>query len=199
MDNIKSFNGYLFEGQREQEKIDQLLDLSASRRLTDEEKDLLRRLSAGEKLPADAEKREDSSGEFLTNKGKKNSADKIEQKLNKAGTLLNARVYSYHNSPERFVLVFLDELDRWFIYRTGNPEKTPLGIFLSKDSPLYIQNFQDKTPEQVWKDCDQKYDYGMILDDELYRIFNELLELGKTPQENRARIIQIRERFLKLL
>lgn len=200
MDNIKNFNGYLFEGQREQKKIDELLDISTSRRLTDEEKDLLRRLSAGEKLPADIEKKKDSeSGEFLTNKGKKHSADKIEQKLNRAGTLLNARIYSYRSSPERFILVYSDEHDRWFIYRTGDPAKTPLGVFLSKEAPLYVQNFQEKTPEQVWKDCDQKYDYGMIMDDELLNMFNDLLKLGKNPQDNKERIIQIRKRFLTLL
>jgi hypothetical protein len=199
MDNIKNFNNYLFEGQREQKKIDELLDISTSRRLTDEEKDILRRLSAGEKLPAEFDKKKDeNTGEFLTNKGKRVSADKIEQKLNAAGTL-NARIYSRHNSPERFILVFSNEIDHWFIYSTGDPNKTPLGVFLNKESPLYVENYQGKSPEQVWNFCDKKYDYGMILDDDLFNLFNELLNLGKKPVENRTRIIQIRERFLKLL
>lgn len=196
MSNIKNFNKYLFEGRREQKKIDELLDISTTRRLTDVEKDLLRRLSSGEKLPKEEDITDQDGGEFFTDKGKKIGADKLEKNIDHGGAI--ARVYCYKNSPERFILYYSTNTNVWYIYRTGNPDKMPLGVFLSRESQLYKDSYNDKKPEQVWLDCDQRYDYGMILDQDLLKLFEELLDLSKRPETNRNKIIKIRQRFLSL-
>jgi len=54
---MKNFRDFLKEGKREQDKMDELLDKGAEN-LTQEEKDLLRRLANGEKLPDEKPKKD---------------------------------------------------------------------------------------------------------------------------------------------
>jgi len=201
MDNIKTYTGYLFEGQREQRKIDELLDISTTRRLTDEEKDLLRRLSSGESLPAESPKKDDGkNAEFFTEKGKKNSAEDTEKKLaDKPVVNYEARVYRNKTSEERFIFVHRPDNNTWIVYRTGNPDRTPLGIFLNTTSTRYIEMYFGKTPQALWKMNDMDFDYGMILDQETYNLFIEFTGLAKDTDKNRAKLIQIRQRFLTLI
>jgi hypothetical protein len=219
MSKIKSYNNFLFEGHREQAKINELLDASRIRRLTDDEKDLLKRLSMGEKLPPEELKKDKTGGlltddkgniitqddpsvkkdgEFFTEKGKSRSAEKIEKRISESS--LNARVYRNKESAERFFFVYYTSGGNpfWIIYRTGATDKHPLGQFMNTNDPKF-EYFNKKTTDQLWADNDKQFDYGMILDDELHKLFLNFIKLQEDKKTNDAEIKKIRNRFISLL
>lgn len=216
---IKTYGKFINEGKREQDKIDELLDIILKRKLTKDEQDLLTRLSKGESLPEEnkpsivshktgggymfddqgnvmTEEEPETGREFVTNKGKQKSVN-LTKKDN-----LDARVYRNKSSEERFFFVNITEdnegkmLNDWLIYRTGSV-KYPLGQFMDTKSEKFA-SFKNKTPEMMWKDNDTEFDYGMVLNDELYQDFIEFAEIFKTLK-NKSRITQLREKFLRLL
>lgn len=221
---IKSFIKFN-EGLREQEKIDELLDIASQRKLTPEETDLLKRLNAGENLPREEKptlKMHKTGGgfvfdkegnievqgdnktkpgeEFTTVKGKTRQVDKISKK-----ELLDARIYKNKDSEERFIYSYVKTetvsgtTTDWIIYRTGGGDKYPFGQFLDINVPRY-NFFKRITPEQLWKELDYVWDYGMVLDEDLYEDFKNFIDLYKQDQvRNRQVLIAIRNRFLKLL
>jgi hypothetical protein len=221
MSKIKSYNNFLFEGHREQAKINELLDAASTRRLTDDEKDLLKRLSMGEKLPPEELKKDKTGGlltdekgniitqddpsikkdgEFFTEKGKSRSAEKMEKRISEASS--NARVYRSKDSEERFFFIYMkSENPYWIIYRTGINEKHPLGQFMNTSDPKWSY-FNKKSTDQLWAENDKQFDYGMILDDELQELFLNFIELYKDKENEKRNVTEIkkiRNRFITLL
>lgn len=222
--NIKSFINFINEGKREQDKIDELLEILSRRKLTSEERDLLDLLGKGGKLPEEnivykknkltndletddqgnpiVEENPIVSGkEFVTNKGKKNSVDKI-----KIDEIIDARVYKNKTSEENIFFVYLTENNegvinnKWAIYRTGgSSDKHPIGQFMDVNNPRFSK-FKNKTPDQMWKDLDFDFDYGMILDQSLYQDFIYFMELYKEDQIKHMNLLKkLRNRFIKLI
>jgi hypothetical protein len=195
------------------------LDILNTRKLTDDEKDLLARLSKGESLPEPSMKKHKTGGgymfddkgkviledepadtgkEFLTSRGKQK---KIQPKKN---DVIDARVYRNRNSEERFFFLYVTtekengSESTWVIFRTGS-ERYPLGQIMDIRSPKFA-DFINKHPEQLWKELDFDFDYGMILDDELYEDVVEYVELYKDNQVRyKNRLIELKNKFLKLL
>lgn len=223
---IISYNHFLRlnEGLREDKKIDELLDILKIRKLTDEEKDLLKRLSNGEKLPPPAAvnlKKDKTGGLIFDENGnpivqkddeiKAGSVFQTKKGKNKISpenknNILEARVYKNKNSTENFFFVFTsitndatNEITPYlFIYRTGG-NAMPIGTFMN-DERKKAQNFRnDMPPSELWKQLDLDFDYGMILDFELYQDLIELIEIFGKPERNKNRITQIKNKFLKLL
>lgn len=221
---IKSYVHFVNEGKREQDKIDQLLEIMAKRKLTEEERNLLSSLSKGGSLPEEDKPvykknkltndletddvgnvivEEDpgkAGSEFVTSKGKQNSVDKI-----KIEDIIDARVYKNKTSEENVFFAYTTSEkegvveNNWIIYRTGSMDKYPLGQFMDVNAPKYIR-FKTKTPEQMWKDLDFEFDFGMILDQDIYEDFINFVELYKESQVKHAKILQkLRSRFVKLI
>lgn len=215
---VKKYNKFIKEGKREQAKIDELLDIIKKRKLTDEEKDLLTRLGRGESLPEESkpvlqthktgcgyifdeegdvlvEEEPDAPGkQFFTAKGKQKGVDKL--KIDQAP---EARVYKNKNSEIRqfFVNITKDDKNDWIIYRTVG--KTPFGEFCDTNSSKY-SFYKNMTPEQLWEELDNYWDYGMVLDNDLYQDFMNFAELFKEDQVRyREMLTKLRNRFLKLL
>lgn len=219
---IKSYLGFVNEG-REQEKIDQLLDIMKTRKLTQDEKDLLTRLSMGETLPDDEPviKKHKTGGflfdeegnvmteeepvnpgeEFYTTKGKQRSAEKLETK-----DVMDARIYKNKESLERFIFAYVSVesesgmTNEWIVYRTGKDPKFPYGQFLDPLSVKYQSEFKNITPDILWERLDYMYDYGMVLDRDLYEDFTNFVDLYKTNQAKYGNmLLRLRDRFMKLL
>lgn len=227
---IKSYDKFVNEGRREQAKIDEILDIMSKRKLTKEEQDLLARLSKGESLPPEqvntpnlkthktgggyvfddegnvlTEEEPDTPGqEFLTTKGKQRSADKLTK-----DDVIDARVYRNKNSEERWIFANISVNEEggmkndWLIYRTGSMSgKFPMGQFMDTNSPKYIA-FKNKTADLFWKELDFEFDFGMVLDQDLYEDFINFVELYKEYKKNPKRNVDIlnrlRRRFLGLL
>lgn len=222
---IKSFNNFINEGKSEEAKLDELMDIMAKRKLTSEEKDLLDRLSRGESLPVDkptlqthktgggylfdqggnvltGEEEEEKPGkEFYTAKGKQRSAEKL-----KKGNFIDARVYRNKDSDERMIFANItiqkgEEMENdWMIYRSGSQSgKFPLGQFMDTKSPKYAA-YKNKTPEIMWKELDLDFDFGMVLDQDLYEDFINFAELFRENQVRHKDILnRLRRRFLGLL
>jgi hypothetical protein len=229
--NLKTFIKF-YEGRREQEKIDELLDIASQRKLTDEEKDLLKRLNKGELLPPEEKERtklmmhktgggflyddqgnimvqkgegEKEGSEFVTDKGRTRQIDKLVARE----SMLNARVYRNRESEERFVYCYQTATNdsgitsnEWIIYRTiSGPmlERFPFGQFLDTSAPKY-SFFKRMTPEHLWKELDYTWDFGMVLNEELYSDFMKFLKLYKENQiKNKEILTEIRNKFTKLL
>jgi hypothetical protein len=220
---IKSYNIFINEGAVEKKKIDELLDIMSRRKLTAEENELLIHLSKGGALEEDkptlvkhktgggymfdekgnvmTEEEDEKPGqEFTTSKGKQMGADKLKKE-----NIIDARVYRNRDSDERFFYVATSyETDSgmtsdWIIYRTAGGEKYPLGMFLDTNAPKF--RYYKTTPANIlWKELDFKYDYGMILDDDLYEDFINFVELYKENQNrNKGILEQIHKRFCSLL
>ena len=226
---VKSYNNFVNEGKREQVKLDELLDIMSKRKLTKEEKDLLDKLSKGESLDDDSDKpsalqshktgggylfdqegnvltageeEDDKPGqEFYTAKGKQRSAEKL-----KRGNFIDARIYRNKDSDERMIFANItvqkgDNVENdWLIYRSGSQSgKFPMGQFMDTKSPKYSA-YKTKTPEIMWKDLDLDFDYGMVLDQDLYEDFINFVELYKENQVRHKDILtRLRRRFLGLL
>jgi hypothetical protein len=226
---VKTYMNFLNEGQREQKKIDELLDIMKRRKLTEEEMNILTKLSKGETLPeeesdskpilkthktgggylfdeegnvmTEQEEEDVSPGqEFMTTKGKMRSADKLEK-----GNILDARIYKNKNGEVRVIFAYVSRssesgtTSEWIIYRTDGGEKYPFGQFLDTNSSKY-SFYKIITPETLWKELDYSWDYGMVLDDDLYEDFTNFIDLYKENQaRNRDVLTALRSRFLKLL
>lgn len=215
---VKKYTKFIKEGKREQAKIDELLDIMNKRKLTDEEKDLLARLGKGEKLPDEKPVLQthktgggyifDEEGDvvvqdeeptapgkqFFTPKGKQKGVDKL--KIDQAP---EARVYKNKNSEVRqfFVNITKDGNNDWLIYRTVG--RTPYGEFCDTNSSKY-SFYKNMTPEQLWEELDGYWDYGMVLDKDLYEDFLNFAELFKEDQVRyKDMLTKLRNRFIKLL
>lgn len=222
---VITYDNFLEEGKREQQKIDELLDKGFNK-LSDEEKNLLKRLSRGETLPEEDIKKPvlsthktgggylfDENGnimteeggekpgeEFVTTKGKQSGIDKIS-----AINLIDARIYRNRDNEERFVYASTTiegesgMTSDWIIYRTGGGPQYPFGQFLDTNAPKF-RYYKSTPPEILWTELDYKFDYGMVMDDDLYEDFTNFVELYK---ENMARnkdfLMRIYQRFCKLL
>jgi len=205
--------------------MDELLDILSRRKLTEDERELLVHLSQGGSLPEeekptlathktgggymfDAEGNvmtedddEKPGEEFTTTKGKQSGADKVSKKID----VVDARVYRNKGSDERFFYVptsYETEsgmTSDWIIYRTGDGSRYPLGMFLDTNAPKF--KYYKTTPANVlWKELDYRYDYGMMLDDDLYEDFINFVELYKENQIRNRDILQtIHRRFCSLL
>lgn len=218
---MKSFLRFINEGKREEAEINRLLD-KGLKNLSDEEKDLLRRLSSGESLPEEEraslkmhktgggylyddegnimteEEPEIKPGqEFVTAKGKMRSADKLPNE-----EIIDARVYRNKDSEERFIFshVTLETesgvTHDWLIYRTGGSE---FGMFMNTNSEKF-KYYKLTPPEVLWKEKDHQYDYCMVLDQDLYEDFVNFAELYKENQKRNNTILrQLHNRFRGLL
>jgi hypothetical protein len=228
MDNTISFMRFINEakGAREQKKIDELLDkIQGGGKLTDEERNLLVRLNKGEELPYEEEDKAvlktdktgglkfDSQGnvitedeptkagqEFVTAKGKQRSADKIARRSSS-----EARIYRNKDSEERFIYCqyIIDsetgKTSDFYVYRTGGGDKYPYGQFLDTSVQKY-SFYRRITPDILWKELDYTWDYGMVLDDDLYEDFMNFVELYRENQfRNRHVLETLKQRFDKLL
>jgi hypothetical protein len=218
---VKSYNIFLNEGQREQKKIDELLDILSRRKLTEDEKELLTSLSKGGSLPPEEKKstglsttksgsgylfddegrvltndEEKPGQEFVTAKGKQSGVNKIE-----AANIIDARVYRNRDNEERFIYSSITiegengMTSDWIIYRTGGGPQFPFGQFLDTNAPKF-RYYKSTPPDVLWSELDYKFDYGMILDEDLYEDFTNFVELYK---ENMARNKEFLTRIYKRL
>ena len=224
MDKLTNYDDFVSnEGKREQQKIDELLDIIRKRKLTDEEKELLLFLNKGGNLPDDdkpslathktgggylmddegdvlTEEEPDKPGEeFVTVKGKQRSAEKLD-----AENVLDARVYRNKNSENRVIHAYITHegdsgmTNDWIIYSTA-ADRCEFGQFKDTTSPKY-EFFKKITPEMMWKKLDYSFDYGMILDEDLYEDFMTFVTLYKEDQRKHADYLRrLRLRFVKLL
>jgi len=221
---VKSYKVFLNEGAAEQKKMDELLDILSRRKLTEDERELLVHLSQGGSLPEEEKPTlathktggymfddegnviteddgEKPGKEFTTTKGKQSGVDKISKKVD----VVDARVYRNKDSDERFFYVPTSyETDSgmtsdWIIYRTGGGSKYPLGMFLDTNA-LKFRYYKTTPANALWKELDYRYDYGMMLDDDLYEDFINFVELYKENQIRNRDILQtIHGRFCSLL
>ncbi len=223
---VKSYRSFINEGKREQQKIDELLEIMNKRKLTAEEHELLVTLSKGGSLPDEPDDRpilqthktgggylfddegnvltdeepEKPGQEFVTVKGKQKGADKLSTK-----DIMDARVYRNKDNEERRIYVYTTiETDSgitndWIIYRTGGGDKYPFGQFLDTNAQKYAF-YKKMSPEQLWGELDFTFDYGMVLDEDLYEDFINFVELYKENQRRNIDVLnKLRLRFLKLL
>ena len=222
---VKSYLDFVNEGRTEQKKIDELLEIMKKRKLTKEEQDLLVHLSKGGSLPEEEHDRPtlqthktgggylfDDEGnvmtheeeptnpgqEFVTTKGKQRSADKIHD-------VIDARVYRNKDSEERLIFSHATyETDSgitndWIIYRTIGTDKHIYGQFMDTNLPRF-QYYKTTPPDILWKELDYKYDYGMILDEDLYEDFTNFVTLYKENQRRNAHVLdRLHNRFKKIL
>jgi hypothetical protein len=225
----KTFSNFLGEGKREQDKINEFLD-KGIQNLTREEKALFDRLLKGGTLPTeskappviktdktgnylkdedgrvitepdkDEDTELDAGQEFTTGKGKKIGADKIVPPK-----IINARVYRNKDSEERFIYsyVTLEDADGgkyndWIVYRTGGGRE--FGAFLDTSNPKFSY-YRTTAPKALWEILDWKYDFGMMLDDDLYEDFTTFIELYKNREEraNRGPLTALYRRLSGLL
>ena len=216
---MKKFHEFINEGKREEAKMNELLEIIkksklGGRKLTEEEHDLLVSLSKGESLPDESstlkmhktgggylyddegnvlteEEPEINPGkEFVTAKGKSRSSDKFDVE-----DIIEARVYRNKNSEERFIYSYMTiETDNgitndWIIYRTNGGKEFGMILDTNLDRFKY---YKQTIPDVLWKELDFKFDYGMILDQDLYQDFINFIELFK---ENKARNKEILKRL----
>ena len=229
MVKIKSYDGFVNEGKREQQKIDELLDIMSKRKLTKEEMDLLSFLSKGGSLPDEepdvpptlqmhktgggylyddegnvlTQKEEEDikpGQEFTTVKGKQGGADKLKKE-----DIADARVYRNKDSEERKFYAYITiekdgEISHdWIIYKTVVRDKYPFGQFMDTNASKF-KYYKTTTPEALWKELDYQFDYGMVLDPDLYEDFFNFVELYKENQaRNRDVLRTLHARFSKLL
>lgn len=221
------YDDFLIEGKREQQKIDELLDKGFSN-LSDEEKELLKHLVGGGDLPkedkdsptllktksgmlvtddegrvvtADKDDEEEPGKEFTTQKGKTRGVEKFKREVN-----LDARAYRNKDSEERFFYVLENIYDasgmtlyNWHIYRTGDGSKYPFGMFMDLESQKF-GFYKRLKPDILWKELDYVWDYGLILDEDLYEDFMNFTSLYKTNQSSNSQILTtLRNRFAKLM
>lgn len=227
MSRLKNFNNFIFEGKDEMDKIDELMDIMNTRKLTPEESDLLKRLSRGEKLPEkekpklvmkpsgagyllddegnpvvkrtiEPETEDDKA--FVTSKGK----NKIVEPINNKSIIARA----YKNKESDDIYIFANIKNKWFVYRTRITKESPYGQFLNLDSPkqAFIKN---STPIQLWKILDMDFDYGMEFDNKLKDDFIDFIRLwdedikdskfAKIFKRENKKLISYRNKFYSLL
>lgn len=199
---IKKFNNFIVEGKMEMDKIDELMDIMSKRELTSDEKDLLKRLSRGEKLP-DKEKvrlvtKSSGSGYVLDDEGnpittKKNQIDEPDKPFVTAKGKskdfsidvknVTSRIYKNRNSDECYIFTFF--LDKWVIYRTRITKDHPYGQFLNAErlDPKYARS----TPQQMWKILDMDFDYGMEFDEKLTNDFIDFVKEFENYREKKQK------------
>lgn len=221
---VKSYRSFINEGKREQQKIDELLEIMNKRKLTTEEREFLITLSRGGSLPYEPDDRPilqthktgggylfDDDGnvltdeepykprqEFVTVKGMQKGSDKLSTK-----DIMDARVYRNKDNEERRIYVYIEKdggiANDWIIYRTGNGDKYQFGQFLDTNAQKYAF-YKKMSPEQLWGELDFTFDYGMVLDEDLYEDFINFVELYKENQRRNIDVLnKLRLRFLKLL
>jgi len=228
MAEINSFSKFLNlnEGKREEAKMNELLDLMKRRKLTQDESDLLKSLSRGESLPEEdntpptlkthktgggylfddegnvmtEEEGEAKPGqEFTTAKGKTRSVDKIQP----PEELIDARVYKNKASEERFIYSYVTLTDEkgvtshdWIIYRTGGGD---FGSLMNTNAEKF-KYYKQVTPEVLWKELDHRFDYCMVLDQDLYEDFVNFIELYRENSKvNKDVLTRLYKRFSCLL
>jgi len=216
-----SFNEFLGEGKREQDKINNLLDIMQRRELTADEKELLVSLSKGNTLPDEPpptlKKHKTGGGymfddegnimteeepklkpgkEFTTTRGKMRSVDKLDIEEE-----IDARVYRNKDNEERFIYshVTLNTggiTYEWIIYRTGGGSE-----YKGASLPGQFMNTNtDKSPEVLWKQLDHRFDYGMALDEDIYEDFMNFVQLYKEKERRNNNIVnRLYDRFCKII
>lgn len=216
---MKGFFQFITEGKREEAKMNELLD-KGIKNLSSEERDLLSRLSRGESLPEEIPELKmhktgggymyDDEGnvittdeeelkpgkEFTTNKGKIRPVDKIEE-------ILNARVYRNRDNEERFIYAYMTEINDgvetkdWIIYRTDGGKE--FGKILDTNIDR-LKHYKKTIPDVLWKELDFKFDYCMVLDQDLYEDFMNFIELYKAGgKRGRDVMDRLHRRFCTLL
>lgn len=220
---IGNFIEFLYEGKREEAKINELLEIMKKRKLTSDENDLLIYLSKGgtlsdEKSPAlklhktggylydeegnvltDEEPVTEPGKEFITTKGRSRPLDKLQTE-----DIIDARVYRNKNSEERFIYSYVTLktdsgiTNDWIIYRTEGGKK--FGMILNTNSDKF-KYYKQIVPDILWKELDYMYDYGMILDQDLYEDFINFIELYTRNKSGRNDEIldRLHKRFCTLL
>lgn len=221
---IGKFREFITEGKKEETKMNELLEIMKKRKLTAEEHELLVSLSRGESLPEEStpslkmhktgggylyddegnilteEEPEIKPGkEFVTAKGKTRSADKIDEIEN----IIEARAYRNKDNEERFIYSYVTlnndsgVTHDWIIYRTEGGEE--FGKILNTNLDRF-KYYKQTTPEVLWKALDYKWDYCMILDQDLYEDFINLIELKKENKKRNKEVLnRLYMRFSTLL
>lgn len=221
---MRNFFQFIMEGKREEAKMNELLDILTKRKLTPEEHELLVSLSKGESLPEEEkevlkmhktgggflyddegniltqkEEEEIKPGqEFTTIKGKTRSTGREEVKPEE---FFDARVYRNKDNEERFIYVHRTDdegVHDWIIYRTDGGKEFGKILDTNLDK---LKHYKSTTPEQLWKELDYRFDYGMVLDQDICEDIINFAELYKAGGKGGSRNImdRLHRRFCTLL